>query len=102
MTEVAADLAGPSPSLGRPSGCSPRSPPCSWFALRLHEANYASGSTSQKGGTIAQSEHGQRRIDRAHRRLMMTLKTLATVRRLAVPSIQVNVANQQVNVAGSA
>jgi hypothetical protein len=34
--------------------------------------------------------------------MMMTLKTLATVRRLASPAWQINVARQQVNVAGSA
>jgi hypothetical protein len=47
--------------------------------------------------TIIQSEHQQRRIDRTHRRLMSTIKTLATVRRLAVPALQINVARQQVN-----
>ena len=35
--------------------------------------------------TLAQSEHFQRRMDRAHRRLLSTFKTLATVRRLALP-----------------
>ena len=39
----------------------------------------------------------QRRIDRAHRRFLSTLKTLAAVRRLALPALQINVARQQVN-----
>jgi hypothetical protein len=47
--------------------------------------------------SLAQSEHAQRRIDRAHRRFLSTLKTLATVRRLALPALQINVAGQQVN-----
>jgi hypothetical protein len=51
--------------------------------------------------TLAQSDHSRRRIDRTHRRLMASLKTLATVRKLALPAIQVNVARQQVNLAGS-
>ena len=45
--------------------------------------------------TLAQSEHAQRRIDRAHRRYLSTLKTLAAVRRLAVPALQINVAHRQ-------
>jgi hypothetical protein len=47
--------------------------------------------------SLAQSEHAQRRMDRAHRRFLNTIKTLATVRRLAVPAVQFNVARQQVN-----
>ncbi len=53
--------------------------------------------TSGEGLTLVQSDFHQRRIDRTHRRLMSTIKTLATVRRLAVPSVQINVARQQVN-----
>jgi hypothetical protein len=51
--------------------------------------------------TYEHSEHHQRRIDRAHRRLMATVRTLAMVRKLATPSLQLNVARQQVNVSGS-
>jgi hypothetical protein len=47
--------------------------------------------------SLVQSEHRQRRIDRTHRRLISTIKTLATVRRLAIPAVQINVARQQVN-----
>jgi hypothetical protein len=68
-----------------------------WFAFRLHEAQYASSVKSEDGMYLAQSEHAQRRIDRAHRRLLSTLKTLAAVRRLALPALQINVARQQVN-----
>jgi hypothetical protein len=66
----------------------------SWFAYRLHEATYASGVTGG-GMSLAQSEHALRRMDRAHRRLLSTLKCLATVRRLAVPALQINVARHQ-------
>ncbi len=69
----------------------------SWFAFRMHEAHYASSVTGEGGMTLAQSEHAQRRMDRAHRRFLSTLKTLATVRRLALPAVQINVARQQVN-----
>ena len=67
-----------------------------WFAFRLHEAQYAGAITSD-GMSLAQSEHAQRRIDRAHRRFLSTVKTLATLRRLALPAVQINVARQQVN-----
>jgi hypothetical protein len=45
--------------------------------------------------TLAQSEHAQRRMDRAHRRLVSSLKALANVRRLALPALQINVARRQ-------
>jgi hypothetical protein len=68
-----------------------------WFALRLHEAQYASQSTSEDRLTIKQADFQLRRIDRAHRRLMRTLRALATVRRLALHALQINRASQQVN-----
>jgi hypothetical protein len=69
----------------------------SWFALRHYEAAYVSGSQSDNGLTIKQADFHLRRIDRAHRRLLSTLKTLAMVRRVALPALQINVASQQVN-----
>ena len=47
--------------------------------------------------TLDQGNYYQERIDRAHRRYLSAIKLLATVRKLAQPSLQVNVANQQVN-----
>jgi hypothetical protein len=94
-----AGLAGPSPSpvervLVESAGLD-------WLFLRVAEANMIGGYNSEKGLTFAQSEHAQRRVDRAHRRLLSTLRTLATVRRLGVPAVQINVGAQQVNVAGT-
>jgi hypothetical protein len=94
---VAADLAGPSPSAIEVM-LSDTAAVC-WCALRIFEVGYASSSTSKDGLTFRGADFHLRRIDGAHRRLMNTLKTLATVRRLAGPAVQVNVA-QQVNVAG--
>jgi hypothetical protein len=93
LLSVAADLAGPTPSpvlrlLAETAATA-------WFAYRLHEATYASGVMSEGGMTLAQSEHAQKRMDRAHRRLLSTLKTLAAVRRLAVPAVQINLARRQ-------
>jgi hypothetical protein len=95
LESVATSLAGPSPSPVEAMLADAAA--TSWFAFRMHEAHYAASRTSGEGMTIAQSEHSQRRIDRAHRRLLNSLKILATVRRLALPSLQINVARQQVN-----
>jgi hypothetical protein len=42
----------------------------------------------------------QRRADHVHRRFLAALRALATVRKLARPALQVNIAEQQVNVTG--
>jgi hypothetical protein len=94
LCDFAAELAGPNPS--PVERVLAETAATSWFAYRLHEANYAAG-VAGGGMSLAQSEHAQRRMDRAHRRLLSTLRTLATVRRLAVPALQINVARQQVN-----
>jgi hypothetical protein len=44
--------------------------------------------------------HHQRCLDRAHKRYLAAIKTLAVVRKLAVPVLQVNIAKKQVNVGG--
>ena len=51
-------------------------------------------------GSLTHAEHRDRLRDRAHRRLLLAAKTLATVRKLALPSIQVNIGERQVNVQG--
>lgn len=45
-------------------------------------------------------DYFQRWQDRAHRRYLQSIKTLAQVRRLLGPSVQVNIAEKQVNVTG--
>ena len=95
LRDLAAELAGPTTSATE-KVLAETAATC-WFAFRLHEALYASSVRSEDVMTLAQSEHAQRRIDRAHRRFLSTVKTLATVRRLALPSLQINVARQQFN-----
>ncbi len=51
--------------------------------------------------TLAVAEYHQRRQDRAHRRFLSACKTLAVVRRLAIPALQVNIAEKQVNIAAA-
>jgi hypothetical protein len=93
LDDLAAELSGPSPVERVLAGTAATS----WFAFRFHEAHYATSATTEEGMTFAQSEHAQRRMDQAHRRFLSTLKTLATVCRLAVPDVQINLARQQVN-----
>jgi hypothetical protein len=91
-----AELAGPNPTpierllAERAVAC--------WLQVQDADVRYAQG---QKGCTFAQGEYYQRRMDHAHRRYLSALKTLAVVRKMAVPVLQVNIAKRQVNVAGS-
>jgi hypothetical protein len=57
--------------------------------------------SDQSGISFKDAAHRENRRDRAHRRFLQACKTLATVRKLARPTIQLNVARQQVNVAGT-
>jgi hypothetical protein len=51
--------------------------------------------------TWVESEYFQRRQERAHRLYLSAIRTLAQVRRLLVPAVQVNIGAQQVNVANA-
>ncbi|MFO0888005.1 MAG: hypothetical protein U0790_02540 [Isosphaeraceae bacterium] len=65
-----------------------------WQIANWYENNFVNA----EGLTITQADCLQRRIDRAHRRFLSAVETLARVRKLAVPMLQVNVArNQQIN-----
>ena len=86
LEDLRADLAGPDP------------PPLerllvdrivsAWLYLHYLETVYPQcEARGAKGG-----DHCQRQIDRAHRRYLAAIRTLATVRKLAAPWLQVNVA----------
>jgi hypothetical protein len=49
--------------------------------------------------TVHQVELYQRRLDRAQKRFLSAIRTLAQIRKLG-PAVQINVAEQQVNVVG--
>jgi len=69
--------------------------------LQVHQAE---GLYAQKFGElgIEWSDAYQRRIDRAQRRYLQAIRTLAQLRRLAVPAaVQINVAEHQVNQMGA-
>ena len=67
-------------------------------ALSLAEVEYL--DTLAFRGEL--SDQFDRRRSRAHARAMSAAKTLATLRRLAIPVVQVNVAREQVNIAVAA
>jgi hypothetical protein len=70
-----------------------------WLQVQDAELRYAQG---QDKLNIRQADYYQRRIDAANRRYLAALKTLALVRKLAVPALQINLARKQVNIAAPA
>lgn len=67
--------------------------------LILHDAEIR--FSQFKNHTIIQGDYWQRRIDHAQRRYLAAIRTLATIRKLAVPMLQVNIAKRQTNIAAS-
>ena len=69
-----------------------------WFLLQYFEALYAQHRDEL---TMAQDYHHQKCLDRAHRRHLSAIRTLAQVRKLLRPTVaQVNIAEKQINLAG--
>lgn len=68
-----------------------------WLSLHDAEIRFAQA----KDLTMKQAAFWQERIDRAHRRYLTAIKTLATIRKLALPVVQVNIAKRQTNIAGA-
>jgi hypothetical protein len=72
-----------------------------WLQLHYAEQKYAEIALENDPGVDwSQEEWHQRRIDRLQQRYLAAIKGLAQVRRLLKPSMQINVAEQQVNVSG--
>ncbi len=68
--------------------------------LYLHKVENQEWNAAQQGSRYTHDvESSQRRIARAHKRYLHAIKTLAQVRKLLGPTVQVNIAQQQVNVA---
>ena len=94
LEAMRSELAGPNPS-PLESLLAERIATC-WLHVYHLEMIYASkDSMSLELGT-----YYQKSIDSAHKRYLSAIKTLATVRKLALPVLQVNIAQKQVNVAG--
>jgi hypothetical protein len=94
LTGLAQELAGPTPSplerllVERIVLC--------WLHLYYAEAMYVQ---HMQDLTLRQADFHQQRISKAHSRYLSAIRTLAQVRRLGVPAMQVNIGAQQVNVA---
>ena len=91
-----AELAGPTPTplerllVERIVAC--------WLHLYHLETAYA-GKDSM---ALELASYYQRSLSAAHKRYLSAIRTLALVRKLALPVLQVNIARKQVNVAGPA
>jgi hypothetical protein len=68
-----------------------------WLQVQLFEGLYAVG---MKSGTPIQYDHRQKRLHRAHRRHLSAIRTLAQIRKLG-PAVQINIADKQINTAGT-
>jgi hypothetical protein len=64
-----------------------------WLQVQDADIRYAQA----KGATFEQSNFDLRRMNGAHKRYLSALKTLAAVRKMALPAIQINIARKQVN-----
>lgn len=71
----------------------------SWLAL--HHAEAIRNQTVGTGMALAQADFYERRVTQCQKRYLAAIKTLAQVRRLMKPFIQVNIAEKQINVAGA-
>jgi hypothetical protein len=93
LDSIRSELEGPNPTpierllAERASLC--------WFIVHWYENAYANAS----GWNISQADFQHRKIDKAHARFLSAVRTLAQVRKLALPTLQVNIAKNQVNLA---
>jgi hypothetical protein len=67
-----------------------------WLHLYYAEAIYVQ---NMGDFTLGQADFHQRRITKAPNRYLSAIRTLVQVRRLGIPAVQVNIGDQQVNVA---
>jgi hypothetical protein len=69
-----------------------------WLYLHYCEMTYL--GLLKEGVTWERDEFHRKRVDQAERRYLRAIKALAQVRRLHLPAVQVNIGDQQINVAG--
>jgi hypothetical protein len=91
MADIFHELAGPNPTaierllVERAVAC--------WLQVQIADLKFARAN----GLPVRQMEFLQARMDSAHRRYLSALRTLATVRKLALPVLRAKVARLQVN-----
>ena len=69
-----------------------------WLACNCFER----AAESAQNLTIADGMYRQRKIDGAHKRFLASLKTLATVRKLALPDLKLTIDRRSVHVRNQA
>jgi hypothetical protein len=69
--------------------------------LQAQHADKCMAGLEAEPHRLAQGEYHRQRQDRAHQRYLSAIKTLAQVRRLQRPALQVNIAQQQIVANGS-
>jgi hypothetical protein len=69
-----------------------------WLYLHYCEMTYL--GLLKEGLTWERDEFHRKRIDQAERRYLRAITALAKVKRLQLPTVQVNIGNKQINVAG--
>lgn len=67
-----------------------------WFHLHNTEVNYAAKSKGSLRLELA--VHLEKSLDRAEQRYQNAVKSLAIVRRLQIPAVQVNIGEKQINI----
>ena len=67
-----------------------------WLELQYFHAIYTQNLHNL---SITQSDYHQRRIDKAHRRYLSSIKALAQIRKMG-PAVQINIAEKQINTSG--
>lgn len=72
---------------------------CCWLEVHGAEWDHTSGR-GRLQSDMKREEFYERRLGRAHRRLLSAVKTLAQVRKLMGVNVQINVAEKQINVSG--
>ncbi len=66
-----------------------------WYHLQNAEAYYLK---QMSGSSLAVAGYAQQGLDRAQKRYIHAVQSLAVVRRLQIPAVQVNIGEKQVNV----
>ena len=72
-----------------------------WLRLNILEQGYTQ-NTMARGGSFSTetANYWERRLSAAQRRHLRACETLARVRKMGIAALQVNIAQQQVNIAG--
>ena len=66
--------------------------------LQVQQAELRAANRLENNGWVL-SNAEENRLDKVNKRFLAAVKSLAQVRKLLTPKVQVNIANQQVNVA---